>query len=280
MKKLLILTLISAVLLSACVQNVPEGSGNAKETLNYVEANSTPDAYPDTSETKTDMDTGVGTVTESESKTDCEPETEKSEESAANATEAPDSSPKETFPEEVHVSGITLTVYELWLMVGESFMPIVTMTPENAADKGEIWISTDTAVATVDTYGNICGVGAGECTVTVTSTDNRAVSAEVKVHVTEPETEPSAPSEPAVPPSENGVTYINGILVVNKTYALPPDYNPGVDPEAREALYTMFADAAKEGLSLWVKSGVRTYADQKWQYNVYVERASHGGGDR
>ena len=68
------------------------------------------------------------------------------------------------------------------------------------------------------------------------------------------------------------MTYINGILVVNKTYALPADYNPGVNPEAQDALYAMFAAAKAEGLSLWVKSGVRTYADQKWRYNIYVQR--------
>ena len=70
----------------------------------------------------------------------------------------------------------------------------------------------------------------------------------------------------------DGVTYVNGILVANKTYALPADYNPGVSAETQNALDTMFAAAAAEGLSLWVRSGVRTYNDQYWQYNVYVQR--------
>lgn len=263
MKNLLILTLAAVMLLTACVHHAPKGESTGE--LCYTVDRVSPSDRPDGTEPQTEAlsepesassDTGdasESTVTESEAKS--EPVTE---------------------PEAVHVSGITLTVYELWLRVGESFMPIVTMSPENAADKGEEWTSSDTTVATVDPYGNIFGVSEGECTVTVTSTDNADVSAQVKLHVlakeTESETASSTDPEPDLPASDNGLTYINGILVVNKTYSLPEDYNPGVDPTAQEALYAMFADAAKEGLSLWVKSGVRTYADQKWQYNVYAER--------
>ena len=53
--------------------------------------------------------------------------------------------------------------------------------------------------------------------------------------VTEP---PATETEPPViePPIDNGgtagLTYINGILVVNKTYPLPKYYNPGVDATA------------------------------------------------
>lgn len=254
MKKLLIL-IAAALFLSACAQSTAEIGVTDGETLNYT----------------TDIPTESASQVEHESDSEAESRTdaEASESDNNSGTESTEISPESTAPAQTHISGITLTVYELWLSVGESFMPIVTMAPENAADKSELWSSSDTSVATVDPYGNICAVGVGDCTVTVTSKDNPDVSAEVKVHASVAETAPSQPDEP---PAAEGVTYINGILVVNKTYALPPDYNPGVDPEAQEALYTMFADAADEGLSLWVKSGVRTYADQKWQYNVYVER--------
>ncbi len=259
MKKLLILTLAAVLFLSACVQDASKDDIGNKETLYYtIDA---PTAGPtDTNEP----------ATESVSETESEPAPTEAE------TTAPEATAPETEPAPVRVSEITLTVYELWLNVGESFMPIVTMTPEDAPDKGEAWESSDTAVATVDKYGNVTGVKAGDCTVTVTSTDNADVSATVKVHVMEKETETEstapAGSEPVETPDVEEPTYIGGILVVNKTYALPEDYNPGVDPEAQNALYEMFADASAEGLSLWVRSGVRTYADQKWQYNVYVER--------
>ncbi len=85
--------------------------------------------------------------------------------------------------EPVQVTGITLTTYEVNLDLGKSQMPIVTMTPDDAADKGEIWTSSDPSIATVDGLGRITGVKAGSCTVTVTSTSNPAVSAQVAVTV-------------------------------------------------------------------------------------------------
>ena len=83
----------------------------------------------------------------------------------------------------VQVTGITLTTYAVTLNLGQSQMPIVTMTPGNAADKGEIWTSSDPNVATVDGLGRITGVAPGSCVVTVTSTSNPAVSAQVAVTV-------------------------------------------------------------------------------------------------
>lgn len=97
-------------------------------------------------------------------------------------TTAPTAAPTTAAP--VRVEGITLSTYAVSLTVGQSKMPIVTMTPENAADKGEIWTSSDTGVAAVSSLGNITGIAAGSCTVTVTSHDNPAVSAVVEVTVT------------------------------------------------------------------------------------------------
>ena len=265
MKKLLILTLTAVLFLSACVQDASENDPDNKETLYY------------TIDVPTSSPTDTSTASESVSETESEPATTETE-STAPETTVPETSAPETEPEPVRVAEITLSIYEFWLNVGESHMPIVTMTPEDAPDKGEKWESSDEEIATVDKYGNITGVKGGDCTVTVTSTDNPDVSAEVKVHVIAKETESEsvttvpAESDPSEKGEVNEPTYIGGILVVNKTYALPADYNPGVDPAAQDALYQMFADAEKEGLSLWVRSGVRTYADQKWQYNVYVER--------
>ena len=90
--------------------------------------------------------------------------------------------------------------------------------------------------------------------------------------VTEAESEPPADNGSAPAPVEGQITYINGILVVNKTYPLPADYNPGVDPVAQDALWTMISAASADGLSIWARSGFRSYSDQSWQYNVYVER--------
>ena len=73
----------------------------------------------------------------------------------------------------------------------------------------------------------------------------------------------------------NGIYYVKGILVANKTYSLPSDYNPGgLLKEFNTAFNKMKADAAKEGISLWVASGFRSYSLQNGLYNQYS--ASYG----
>lgn len=68
-----------------------------------------------------------------------------------------------------------------------------------------------------------------------------------------------------------GITYVNGILIANKTYALPSTYAPGgLDRTVQEAFNKMKGDAAKEGLTLWIASGYRSYDYQKNLYNRYV----------
>ncbi len=184
-------------------------------------------------------------------------EVQEPEEVAPETTPSPSGTPTEPEVEEnVPVTGISLTLYDLTLFQGEKKMPIVTMYPENATNKGEVWTSSDTSVATVDAYGNILGVSKGVCTVTVTSQDNPAVFAQIKVTVS--------------PDAE--LTYIDGILIVNKTYALPKTYAPGWETEASGPLWQMIAAAKQDGIELWMTSGYRSWADQNYIYNGYVAR--------
>lgn len=170
----------------------------------------------------------------------------------------------EDISETVNVESISLTFYEVSLQVGQTKMPIVTMSPTNASDKSEIWTSTDDAVASVDGLGNIKAVAEGQCVVTVTSAQNPDVSASVAVTVT------------------NGpqLTYIDGILIANKTYALPPDYAPGVNAEAEDAFYKMQAEAHDLGLTLYISSGFRSYDYQAGLYQRYVDRSGKAEADR
>lgn len=164
----------------------------------------------------------------------------------------------------VHVDSISLDKYKVQLSVGSSDMPMVTMLPDSAENKSEIWESDNTSVATVNKYGKITGVGEGTCTVTVTSADNKSVSAKVDVEVK----------------AAAGLTYIQGVLVVNKSYSLPADYNPGVDATAAAALDEMTAAAKNDGVSLWIVSGFRSYEKQKTLYNNYVARDGKSAADR
>lgn len=166
--------------------------------------------------------------------------------------------------DEIVVKSIELTFYEVTLQVGQSKMPIVTMFPENVSDKSEIWTTSDASVASVDELGNITALSEGNCVVTVTSAQSSDVSASVAVTVV------AGPQ----------LTYIDGILIANKTYALPADYAPGVNSEAETAFYEMQAAAYELGLNLYISSGYRSYDYQAGLYQRYVERSGKAEADR
>ena len=67
----------------------------------------------------------------------------------------------------------------------------------------------------------------------------------------------------------DGVTYIDGILIVNKTYSLPKDYNYGLTDETLESFNKMKKAAAKDNISLEIASGFRSYEEQKTLYKEY-----------
>ena len=204
------------------------------------------------------------------------------------------------------VTGIKLSFYEAVMRVGDdTIMPLVTMEPADAKDVSEKWESTDTAVATVDDIGRIKPVGIGSCTIRVTSVNNPTVSAEVKLRVTAPvtttaTTTTAGPStaataaEPAVTYTtavgadgkrtdievKDGITYIQGLMIVNKSYPLPKEYNPGgMTAETKAAYDEMVKDAAAAGLSLKSVSDFRSYATQEQLYKNYCNRDGQAAAD-
>lgn len=272
---------IAAVTLSGCaaVEEFPDETdaipvlGDAADSADMTvtsaetvpESTSGTSAYPETSETSdTAEETAVSEITEAEteavSQTDTSAETAETEASA-----------EETAESGGEITHIDLTYYEVTLEEGKSSMPIVTMYPEDAPDKSEIWTSSDENVASVDGMGKITAVSEGECVIKVQSAVCPEVCAEVKVTVT---------AAPTAQSTAEGLTYIDGILVVNKTYALPADYNPGVDPDAQAAFDKMQADAAKEGLNIYISSGFRSYDYQAGLYDRYVQRSGKAEADR
>ena len=229
MKRFLVLTLVLVMFLSSC--RVVESELSADDTQKETES--------ETAEQTTEV----------ESETDAESETEKD---------------TTTIEGDFEIEKIELDKYEVNIKAGETDMPMVTMYPEDASNKGEIWESSDDGVATVNHYGKITGVKAGECIVTVTSEDNPNVKAEVKVTIS----------------GEASLTYINGILIANKTYSLPESYAPGIDKTAESALNKMINAAKQDGINLFIKSGYRSYSTQKTLYNNYVARDGVAAADR
>ena len=79
--------------------------------------------------------------------------------------------------------------------------------------------------------------------------------------------------------TKNGLTYIDGYLIANKTYSLPSSYNPGLDGTTLKQANIMFADAKKEGLNIYLSSGFRSYSTQRTLYNNYVARDGQAAAD-
>ncbi|MDE6539468.1 MAG: D-alanyl-D-alanine carboxypeptidase family protein [Ruminococcus sp.] len=158
------------------------------------------------------------------------------------------------------ITEIKLSKTEMNLNIGEKDISYVTMLPESVANKEEIWTSSDEKIATVDKWGNVTAVSAGTCTVTVTSVDNPEVKADIKVTI----------KEKSDFQQLNGLTYINGILIANKSYSLPSTYDPGMDITTIKQFGELSNAAAKDGINIYLSSGYRSYSYQNTIYNNYV----------
>ena len=80
--------------------------------------------------------------------------------------------------------------------------------------------------------------------------------------------------------NKDGIYYIEDIMIVNKTYSLPSDYDPGkLSDEYMDAFYEMQAHAELDGIDLWIQSGYRSYDTQVSLYNSYVEMDGQEAAD-
>ena len=70
----------------------------------------------------------------------------------------------------------------------------------------------------------------------------------------------------------NGVTYIDGVLIANKSYSLPSNYGSGLLSETQNAFNKLRDAASSEGYNLYIGSGYRSYYTQASIYNNYVAR--------
>lgn len=151
---------------------------------------------------------------------------------------------------------ITLTGSDVSIFVGESFRDPGYVASDNY--DGDL-----TSKVVINHNIDTSKMGEYEVNYEVSDTNGNKISANRKVFVKEK-------LKATVSSNLTEITYINGILLVNKKYALPSNYNPGVDSTAYQALLNMQNDASNLGYSLTLVSGFRSYQTQKTLYNRYV----------
>lgn len=150
-----------------------------------------------------------------------------------------------------------------------------TFTPDNAVNKALEWKSTNEGIAKVDENGTVTGVAEGTCEIICTTKDEPKVSATAQVEV---KARPYV-SQVWSGPQVTGITYVNGIMLVNKTHPIPADYAPGLDPTAYQAFLNLSADAAAAGFDIQLLSGYRSYSLQSQLYTNYCNTYGQAAAD-
>lgn len=89
-------------------------------------------------------------------------------------------------PVYVPVDSITVDKEEITLTKGETDKITVSVTPDNATEKGVIFESGDESIVKTDKNGNITAVGVGETFITVISKDDPTKKTTVKITVEKP----------------------------------------------------------------------------------------------
>lgn len=106
------------------------------------------------------------------------------------------------------------------------------------------------------------------------TTNNQQIVSE-EVNQEQPITNPIPTPTKDMDPNQIQPTYINGILLVNKDYGLPPTFGNGDDPIALAKLQQLQRDAQAQGINISNSySGYRSYQYQTKLYNNYVNQ--HG----
>ena len=129
----------------------------------------------------------------------------------------------------------------------------VTTTTTTATTTTTSTTTTITTTATTSTYTVSDTSTAKTTTVSTTSAPVVSTAAEHLIQV------------------HDGVTYIDGILIVNKTYSLPKDFAPGeLSENTAENFVRLSSDARELGLNIVCTSGYRSYESQEQIYNNYA----------
>ena len=104
--------------------------------------------------------------------------------------------------EYIAVSSIKADQINMKITAGEKKIINLTVSPENATNKGIEWSSEDTRIATVNTEGVVTGVSAGTTTIRAITVEKSGVYVDITIKVTNNGTDITPTPEPIVTPTE------------------------------------------------------------------------------
>ncbi len=150
-------------------------------------------------------------------------------------------------------AGYTVNYEHIYVREGKDKQILLTTSVDRNREEFS-YSTSDESIATVDSTGLVMGVSQGACTLYIDYDDERLEIAITVRKLT----------------VEDGCTYVDGILVANKSYALPESYNPGLLDEVKEAFEQLVSDAASVGLTIYDASDYRSYSYQTTVYNSMI----------
>ncbi len=165
---------------------------------------------------------------------------------------------------------VELSQTDIQMKIGNQTQ-IEAILPEQTAARQRNFRSSDEKVIRIrqqDKKATIQAVGAGTAYVTVKLYNGIEKSCQVTVW------------DGPIIEVRNGVTYMDGVLIVNKTYPLPRTYGKGLDKTAKAAFQKMKSDAEKAGIHLYIVSGFRSYDVQAALYQSYCAERGQKAADR
>lgn len=145
------------------------------------------------------------------------------------------------------------------LLAGSEEPVQISMATTGAATAQDLsWVSSDPAVAEISEDGVIKGIAPGTCSITISAKADSSISAEISCTVRKME-------------KIDGVTYVDGILLINKSNGVNAEYDPGdLTEETQNAFDELCAAAAADEMNIYLASGYRSYETQGDIYDGYL----------
>ena len=122
----------------------------------------------------------------------------------------------------------------------------------------------------------------GQQTVTLSATDSSGNESHQNIYINVIEITKDMPDTSFLTTTghqaeiKDGILYVDGILIVNKSFGLPADYGNGLEQATIDAMYKLFDGAVEAGYYIDTVTEYRAYRDQELLFEYWSEVAKEG----